>query len=145
MLKIDIATIQDLEIINQIIIASNNDYDSRHKFPLFDESTIEKTDTYVNFIARARQHGAGCFTLRRERGIAILDMICVHPKSRNKHIAEKILQYAIKYVRERMNLKRIELIVQKYNPKAIGLLKKVGFETFDTPNTDKGFFMGMDI
>jgi len=145
MLKIDIATIQDLEIINQIIKASNNDRESLHKFPLFDESTIEKTDTYVNFIARARQHGAGCFELRRERGVATLDMICVHPKSRNKHIAKKILRYAIKYVRERMNLKRIELLVQKDNPNAIGLFKKVGFETFDTHNTDKGFFMGMDI
>lgn len=44
-----------------------------------------------------------------------------------------------------MKLKRIELLVQNDNVKAIGLFKKVGFETFDTPNTDKGFSMGMDI
>lgn len=145
MLKIDIATIQDLKIINQIIKASNNDRESRHKFPLFDESTIEKNDTYVNFIARDRQQGTGCFTLRRERSIANLDMICVHPKSRNKHIGEKILRYAIKYVRERMNLKRIELLVEKDNPNAIGLFKKVEFEIYDTFNNDKGFSMGREI
>jgi N-acetylglutamate synthase-like GNAT family acetyltransferase len=147
MLKIGIATTQDLGIVNQIIEASNNDSESRQKFPLFDESSIEKTDTYVNFISRNRKQGAGCFTLRREREIASLDMICVHPESRNqnKYIGEKILRYAIKYTRESMKLKRIELLVQNDNVKAIGLFKKVGFETFDTPNTDKGFSMGMDI
>ncbi len=147
MLKIDIATTQDLEIANQIIEASNNDSESCHKFVPFDWSTIEKTDTCVNFIARDRKQGVGCFTLSRKRDIASLDMICVHPESRNqnKHIGEKILRYAIKYTRECMKLKRIELLVQNINVKAIGLFKKVGFETLDTLIVDKGFSMGMDI
>lgn len=147
MLKIDIATTQDLEIFDQIITASNNDPKNRQQLLRLDWSSIERTDKCLNFIARNRNQGVGCFTLSREGSIASLDMICVHPESRNqeKHFGEKILRYAIKYTKESMKLKRIELIVQKDNTKAIALFKKVGFETLDTPNTDKGFSMGMNI
>ena len=86
MLKIGIATTQDLGIVNQIIEASNNDSESRQKFPLFDESSIEKTDTYVNFISRNRKQGAGCFTLRRERDCKFRYDMCSSRKSKSEQI-----------------------------------------------------------
>jgi ribosomal protein S18 acetylase RimI-like enzyme len=147
MLKIDIATIQDLEIFNQIIAASNNDSDSCQKFPQLDWSTIESTDTCLNFIARNKNQGVGCFVLRIDRGVASLDMICVHPENRNKknHFGKKMLRHAIKYAKECMKLSRIELLVQKKNAVAIALFEKEGFKKSDTHNVDTGFRMGMNI
>ena len=73
----------------------------------------------------------GIFTLLygkwRKQHVATIGSLAILPEHQGKGVASRMMRAVFEHLKQR-NIKRLELIVECDNPKAISLYKKLGFE-----------------
>ena len=141
--KIDIATAQDLDEINNLrsaIRASFTNYD-------LGLEDIKQSGKRITFITRNSGQIVGYLSLHSSISFqtdnkAVFE-VGIHPDYEGERRATDLVKRAIQYTQEKTNLRHVEALVKKSKPESEGMLKKIGFRVLH--KDDLGSTLVIDI
>ena len=151
MTKIDIAIAiaQDLEGINQVILAHCLNPASRYEppYPLVLEDIVQN-EKRITLVARNNEKIIGYLSLHSDKSFqddsnnADFEMV-VHPDHQKQGNGKNLLEFAILYAEKKTKLNRLIAKVLKDNDASKRLCKNFGFRVLEEEN--KGYLMALDI
>lgn len=145
MKSIDIATVQDIEEINNIISKVNADKTHPHSYCALSLDDFEDSEKKVIFVRRHGKQITAFLSFHCRKSFQKEDVgsfeVFAHPDLKGKGNGSALIEFVEQYAKENTKLNRIEIGVLHNNPRAKKLYKKKGFTSLDKGKHTKGEWM----